>query len=235
LPELACVGDTCREQTLSLAATTKECVRVECASRDDCCASFTPNENCDTYRENCETDPIFCNTYVNLCECNLDCVDELCMASSPGCSVSAECTSQQTPFCVDGACRQCEGDANCPGEGSQCVSGVCMSPCVIDENCPALHACEDGECVEVGCRSDRECVFLQRDAMAVCRDGECYVPCETDTNCAGGRFMMDSDPAQSFQICEDGRCRFVGCESDAECRAYLGLNETSGEARAVCR
>jgi hypothetical protein len=71
--------------------------------------------------------------------------------------------------------------------------------------------------------------------MAVCRDGECYVPCETDTNCAGGRFMMDSDPAQSFQICEDGRCRFVGCESDAECRAYLGLNETSGEARAVCR
>jgi hypothetical protein len=38
-----------------------------------------------------------------------------------------------------------------------------------------------------------------------------------------------------FQICEGGKCVFVGCENDAECRALLKIENTSDPTRAVCR
>jgi hypothetical protein len=221
------VLDTCRDVTLAIDHTPKACHRVECASAEECCQNFVPNENCEAYRQNCELDPIFCNTYRNLCECNLDCEDEICVAAAPGCSDNAECTSQQTPFCVEGRCRQCDADSSCPGTGTQCVEGVCMAACTIDENCPLLHACQDSACVEVGCRSDRECVFVTGDALAVCRDEECKVPCDADTDCVSEQ--------ERFQVCEQGECVFVGCESDVECRALLMLESAPGNVRAVCR
>lgn len=224
---LACVGGNCRDVSVELARTPKECVRVECAAAADCCESFVPNESCDIYEANCETDPIFCNTFRNLCECNQDCVDEVCVASAPGCSSDAECMSQQTPFCVEERCVQCDQDSSCPGAGSRCVDGACLAPCEVDENCPLLHACEDGECVEVGCRSDRECVFLDDDPLAVCRDGECDVPCTQDTDCV--------EDGRRFQVCVEGSCTFVGCESDAECRALLMLENSPDDTRAICR
>ena len=116
-PELACVMGSCREVTLELGHTPKECHRVECEDDDACCADFMPNANCDAYRMNCETDPIFCNTYRSLCQCNKSCVDEICVAAAPGCTTNTECTSQQTPYCVDGRCRQCDRDSSCPGAG----------------------------------------------------------------------------------------------------------------------
>jgi hypothetical protein len=227
VPELACVMGTCREVGVRLGQTQKGCHRVECDGDAACCADFVPNANCDAYRMNCETDPIFCNTYRSLCECNKSCVDELCVAAAPGCSSGAECTSQQTPYCVEGRCRQCDRDSSCPGQGTQCVDGVCMAACSIDENCPPLHACEDSACVEVGCRSDRECAFVTGDALAACRDGECDVPCEADTDCVS--------ETERFQICAEGRCVFVGCEEDYECRALLHLENLPGSVRAVCR
>jgi hypothetical protein len=227
VPELACVLGTCSDVTLAVAHTAKGCHRVECTVEEGCCADFVPNANCDAYRENCEIDPIFCNTYRNLCECNKECVDEVCVAAAPGCSDDAECTSLQTPFCVEGRCRQCNADSTCPGTGTQCVEGVCMAACAIDENCPLLHACQDSACVEVGCRSDRECVFVTSDALALCQDGECKVPCDADTDCASEE--------ERFHVCEQGQCVFVGCESDVECRALLGLESQPGKVRAVCR
>lgn len=228
-PELSCVGAVCRALTLELPPLSGTCARVECADDDDCCADFVPNANCAIYQENCAMDPIFCNTFRTLCECNRTCHDELCVAGRPGCSADEECASAQTPFCVESECRQCAADSNCPGEGALCVDGVCLSPCVRDENCPLLHACEEGECVEVGCRSDRECAFAGHGAQAACVDGECTVPCESDADCG--------EDALSFEICRDGACVFVGCDSDAECRALLGVQNTpAGDpTHAVCR
>lgn len=226
--ELACVANTCREVTLSLSHTDKDCYRVECTETADCCASFVPNESCDAYRDNCETDPIFCNTYRALCECNQECVDEVCVAAAQGCASDAECLSTQTPFCVDTRCSQCGDDNDCPGAGTQCVDGVCMAPCSIDENCPLLHACQDSVCVDVGCMSDRECVFATGNTQAKCVEGECAAPCTTDAECV-------SDDQTRFQVCEDSRCVFVGCDSDAECRALLNLQSTPGNAYAQCR
>jgi hypothetical protein len=226
-PDLACVNSSCTRRTLSLAQTGKQCHRVECEEPDDCCADFTPNANCDAYRENCEIDPVFCNTYRSLCECNRTCEDELCVAAAPGCTQSGECTSGQTPFCVEGRCRQCERDGNCPGAGTRCAGGVCMAACGADGQCPALHECRDGECVEVGCRTDRECVFITGDALSSCEDGECRTPCDADSDCSGTE--------QRFHVCLQGQCVFAGCENDAECRAVLGLFSRTDTSRAVCR
>ena len=227
-PALACVSNMCREVTLSLGHTEKDCYRVECAETADCCADFVPNENCATYEENCAVDPIFCNTYRTLCECSQDCVDEVCVAAAQGCAEDAECTSMQTPFCLEGRCSQCGQDSDCAGAGTQCVAGVCMAACAIDENCPLLHACQDSVCVDVGCATDRECVFVTGDSQARCAEGECGVPCTDDADCAG-------EGEDRFQVCEEERCVFVGCDNDAECRALLGLHSNAGDTQAICR
>jgi hypothetical protein len=227
--DLSCIANICRKLELSLSRTPKSCFRVECANKADCCATFAPNVNCETYRKNCEMDPIFCNTYRSLCECNRDCEEEQCVMAAAGCQTSAECTSAQTPFCLEGKCRQCDKDSACAGPGTKCVEGVCTAACAIDENCPPLHGCDNGVCVETGCKSDRECAFMQKNPLAVCRDSDCQVPCDTDSNCMG------QQGEDGFQICEDGQCEFVGCESDAECRALLELDSQPGTTHAVCR
>jgi len=224
---LSCIAGTCREATLGLSYTGRECVRVECEEAADCCENFAPSPDCEIYQANCETDPIFCNTYRSLCVCSQDCVDALCVARAPGCSSDEECLSQQTPFCVDEQCVQCGEASDCPGVGTICTGGACLGPCSVDENCPPLHACREGECVDVGCQSDRECVFLRSDALAVCREGACDVPCVRDSDCA--------EQGTSFEVCLEGRCEFVGCEGDAECRALLMLQDSPGDTRAICR
>jgi hypothetical protein len=226
-PELACVMGVCREVDLPLSHTTKSCYRVECANKDDCCASFVPNANCASYKQNCDSDAIFCNTYRSLCLCGQDCVEELCVAAPPGCMSNGECTSMQTPFCVQGKCRQCDKDSACPG--SKCFEGVCMAACTIDENCPQLNKCQGGVCVKTGCATDRECAFMSGNPLSVCRETECRVPCVGDVDCASDKMT------QGFGICEQGQCVFVGCESHAECRALLKLDRTTGKTHAVCR
>jgi len=239
-PGLACVAATCREVDVPLTHTQKGCYRVECAVQADCCAAFVPNEKCETYRQNCETDPIFCNTYRSLCECGKDCVEELCVTTPPGCQTSAECTSMQTPFCLEGNCRQCDRDEACLDDGERCVQGMCLAACTLDENCPALHSCKEGKCTLTGCTTDRECAFAEQSPLAVCRMGKCQVPCAVDSDCAASESVNprpgdETDPRLALQVCEAGQCVFVGCESNTECRALLSLESSRGDARAVCR
>lgn len=233
-PPLACVGDVCQMVELPIGFSTKSCHRVECANSEDCCMGFVPNDKCDVYKENCATDPIFCNTYRSLCECRKTCVEELCVEEPPGCKSAAECTSQQTPFCVAGKCRECDSDASCDRDGAKCVDGQCIAACVADEQCPALHRCTDGVCTESGCQTQRECAFYTKDARATCRAGKCQVPCEVDTDCARDDDERNA-PASGFQVCEQGQCVFVGCENNAECRALLRIENDEGRVRAICR
>jgi hypothetical protein len=228
-PELSCVMTTCRDTAVGLPQLSKSCYRVECATQADCCASFVPNANCDMYKANCQTDPIFCNTYRSLCQCNMDCQDELCVMAANGCMSNAECTSTQTPFCVDNQCRQCGADTDCSGSDGKCVDGTCMAPCSADENCPLLEQCQDGACVQTGCQSDRECAFLMHNAQTKCSDGMCSVPCSDDVDCANDKNTT------GFDTCQDGVCKFIGCDNDSECRALLGLANQKTNVRAVCR
>ena len=50
--DLSCIANICRKPELSLTRTPKSCFRVECANKADCCATFAPNVNCETYRRN---------------------------------------------------------------------------------------------------------------------------------------------------------------------------------------
>ena len=84
-PELSCLTGICRDSGLSLPHLPKACFRVECETKEDCCATFVPNANCETYKANCDSDPIFCNTYRTLCVCSKTCEDELCVSEVPGC------------------------------------------------------------------------------------------------------------------------------------------------------
>lgn len=238
-PGLACVSNTCRDTKTPLSHTKKSCYRVECATQADCCAAFVPNDKCETYRKNCETDPIFCNTYRTLCTCGRDCKEELCVTTPPGCVSNAECTSMQTPFCVASKCAECDRDEACVGDGERCVEGMCLAACTLDENCPAQHSCQDGKCTETGCTTDRECAFATRAPIAVCRNKKCQVPCAADSDCtpseSTGRPDANDDPRLQLQVCEAGECVFVGCESNNECRALLSIQSARGDARAVCK
>jgi hypothetical protein len=228
-PELACVEGTCIRAESALSPTGKACYAVECSADADCCASFVPSPNCASYEAECATNPTACASYRLLCECNRGCEDDRCVDTPLGCESSEECVSFSAPFCVAGACRECAEHGDCPGEGSRCLAGRCEAPCVVDEQCPLFHACEIGECVEVGCQSDRECALYLNDDRARCAEGACGVPCEADWQCS-------SEPGQlALDVCVEGVCTFVGCETDAECRAYLGLENELGGVEAVCR
>ena len=47
------------------------------------------------FQMNCMMDPIFCNTFRNLCLCNLGCEEDLCVTLPQGCAADTECSSQQ--------------------------------------------------------------------------------------------------------------------------------------------
>jgi hypothetical protein len=206
-------------------ASGRDCFRVECAADEDCCASFTPDPSCDFYEDACTADPADCAAFRLLCQCNRRCDAERCVAVAPSCSADSDCPAFSSPFCVSDRCASCREHGDCAGEGARCVEGMCVDPCTADEQCPLLHRCEAGSCAPSGCSSDRECAFVLGDAEARCLDSDCIVACSDDAEC-------DVD---AFEICHEERCVFAGCETDAECRAYLDIAEDPGAARAVCR
>ena len=56
------------------------------------------------------------------------------------------------------------------GTDQQCVDGACTSGCKHNEQCPLFNECQSGECVEVGCKSARECYFATKNPLSECRD-----------------------------------------------------------------
>ena len=222
-PGLACIANVCQKGSISLTPSDKHCEKIECATKDDCCEDFVPSPGCDKYKQDCDADPTYCATYRTFCECNRGCENALCVNTPPGCKDSKECTSFATPFCVAGTCRECAQHGDCTGEKDRCIAGVCKPPCSVNENCPLLSECRDGECVEVGCKSDKECVFLLKQDGASCSDGVCRAPCTFDAEC------------DTFEACRDGACVFVGCDTDAECRAFFDMENEPAGVRAVCQ
>ena len=125
---------------------------------------------------------------------------------------------------------QCKVDADC-SDGKSCDAGLCHAPCKHNEECSAFYECNEtsGKCEYAGCKSDRECVLAATGGNQTPQSGEdprllkclpseadpnlktCKIPCENDGSCG----------AQS--VCDGGFCKFIGCETNEDCRAYLGL------------
>jgi hypothetical protein len=188
--------------------------------------------------------------------CLLRCDEEsqLCLEDT-SCKTDTECLNIGLKICEDGRCVECVDNEECDEDnGETCKNGACEKPCEVNEECPLFNECDAGECKYVGCHSDRECILAASRGTA---EGEtpqpttsngddprmfqclpsdteegvrvCKIPCENDGSCG------------QFQVCDDGFCKFVGCENDEECRGYLGLtNQMTSEtkpyvARAICR
>ena len=160
--------------------------------------------------------------------------DGLCLWACEGsrCVIPSACSSDDDcfgskPVCIEGGCVECAQSADCSFD-KVCRAGSCESPCQDDTNCALFEACQTGECIYVGCRSDRECSLIP-DVNALelapgfdprllrCHSqagvGKCVIPCQTDAQCA------------ATETCAAGLCSYIGCESSSECKSILDIHD----------
>jgi hypothetical protein len=210
-----------------------------CSIDADCALGLCQNRRCDCDNPLFEPfDPV-CNDPDCQDVCVLRCEEERCVEDD-SCESTADCPFN-APICDAGRCIECETDTDCDDDEA-CQNGFCDTPCTQNEECPLFSECMDGDCVETGCSSDRQCVLAFTDMtsedsrLAKCLPSDeesdtsvCKIPCENDGSCA------------EFQVCSKGYCKFIGCTDNEQCRGYLGLaNENpNGDAlfvpKAVCR
>lgn len=210
-----------------------------------------PNRTCNCINPDYNPSAAICNDLDCTDLCTLRCDDERCVADR-SCKADADCGAA-TPICSDGQCVQCTTDDDC-GDDKSCDLGVCHARCKHNEECSAFYECnaDSGECEYVGCKSDRECILNATGSgqtaesiptstgedprLLKCLPSEadkdhktCKIPCENDGSCG----------PQS--VCDAGFCKFIGCDTDEECRAYLKLvSQVTTTAKpyvttAVCR
>ena len=260
-----CNGGTCPMGTCSNGGTCS--TKADCA--DTCAVDGFCTKNsflscvtdahcsgsCSTRACNCQNpaynpaDPI-CSDPDCKDICLLRCESELCVKDN-SCKLDTDCFGVGLKLCDVDHCVQCIDDTDCSADKSEtCVKGACKKPCTNNEECPVFDACQKGECVYVGCQSDRECILAASHGTGAATPGStedarllkclpseadpkistCKVPCENDGSCGS-----------QFDVCDKGYCKFVGCETNEECRAYLGIaNQTTTDAKpfvatAVCR
>lgn len=208
-----CVGGTC---TLNFTAcdSDAECTANSCVGGT--CACDNP-----TYAP---AHPICADPECDGA-CLWSCEDSRCVIPT-SCRVDDDCFGGQ-PVCVGGTCAECAASADCSFD-KVCVKGSCETPCRADSHCGPFEACQAGECLYVGCRSDRECTLVP-DVRALglspgldsrllrCHTeggvGRCLIPCQTDSQCA------------PTEVCSGGLCEYIGCESTEECKTIVGLHQ----------
>ncbi len=214
-----CDPNTCDAVTHLCSLTSADCTTTACTTVANTC-TLTPTCVC-TNPDYDPTDPICTDPD---CEdiCGFTCKEERCVVDD-SCLADAECPVT-TPYCVASACVECKSDTDC--EDEKCIKGHCGPKCKADTQCAVFEACQNGECVHVGCRSDRECVLQARSGTATSTQdprlakcsivgdvGTCVMPCDIDAQCA------------PTEVCLNGVCKYIGCETDAECKTIAGLHD----------
>lgn len=237
-------ADTC---VIPVDAVIGQCAQslASCTSDLNCTGSCS-TRTCDcTNPEYDPADPI-CADEDCIDICLLRCRDQLCVQDD-SCEIDSDCFNAGLQICDGGRCVQCTADSDCDEDADEtCESGQCHRPCKFNEECGIFEECNGaGDCEYVGCRSDRECILAAARGldngegpnepvgrgddprMFKCLPSDtesgintCKIPCENDGSCG------------QFQVCDGGYCKFIGCENDEECRAYLGIaNQVTSEAK----
>ncbi|HVJ22112.1 MAG TPA: hypothetical protein VM686_42190 [Polyangiaceae bacterium] len=220
----------------------------ECASNLDCLANKCIEGKCSIDFTPCEAD-IECtaNTCIDgSCSCDNPsfdpaaavCNDEECdglcqwTCEESRCVLPKDCQTRDdcfgsTPLCVDGTCVECTTSIDCSFD-KICLEGKCETQCESDLQCALFEACQAGECIYVGCRSDRECQLIPEvQALGLSANldtrllrchtedgvGRCLIPCQTDAQCP------------PTEVCSHGLCEYIGCETSAECKTIVGLHD----------
>lgn len=216
---LRCINDICTLNDFDVAPSTLSCDLIECTADGDCCGD--PPDFCAGLERDCAAGSTFaCDEFDASCVCRRSCAENRCIFT---CASDADCGFGGT--CSGGTCVECSTDSDCFG-GRMCRSGSCVSGCTSNSDCPYFHSCTAGECVETGCTTDRECIAISDNPRAICVEAECSAPCESDADCNVGGYR--------FQACERGQCTYIGCETDEECRIFLGVPPGS-DSSAICR
>jgi hypothetical protein len=252
------VGGTCMDASdcLDTCDATLHCTKnptAVCAVDSDCpYYQYNVSAACNNRICNCQnpaydpSDPICSDSD---CEdiCLLRCQDELCLKDN-SCETASDCVAVGLPICDDGRCVECTEDDECDEDANEtCEKGRCEKPCEHDEECGLFEMCDNGDCVYVGCNDDKECILAAARGLdgvggtngtGISTGGDdprlfkclpseadpkintCKIPCENDGSCG------------QFQVCDAGYCKFIGCETDEQCRAYLGIaNQQTSEAK----
>lgn len=230
-----CLTNRCIDGNCSLNFTT-------CTSDAECAINSCIGGTCDCSNPTFDrADPVCSDPD---CEdlCLWVCEDSRCVLPT-SCRSNDDCFGA-TPLCVDGTCAECADALDCSFD-KVCREGRCETPCQSDFHCGLFEACHAGECLYVGCRSDRECSLIPSlesigfspgidRRLLRCNTneegiGECLIPCQTDAQCP------------PTEVCSGGRCQYIGCESDAECKTILKVHnqfassERPWVSRVECR
>ena len=190
------------------------------------------------------------------CECDSTCTvgaEYDCLAIS-GCIGTQHCIDGHSlDDCVcapgeDGGTGQHDGAAgdgpHDGGGGDSAVPTVkgCYPQCSVPADCATSvaymdadnYACTSNYCHYLGCNTDAECQTL---GSWVCRTQSvgvrsCVHTCTTTADCSQNVAYMDADNYS----CESGTCRYLGCNTDAECQTigpYACRDQGSGTRYCV--
>ncbi len=111
-----------------------------------------------------------------------------CRPNWPDCKNDKHCRvdrdgNEVNYICVDGTCRECVGDADCPA-GFECENFACVPEpeCRADRDCPGNLLCRNNECVPE-CTANADCASGMR-----CENQRCVpdVECVTHADCREG-------------------------------------------------
>lgn len=181
--------------TLDAGGPTIATCRESCGSVDDC-ASATAVSDADNWT---------CDGMCNYLGCNSDTECQSVYGASGGTWV---CAPGELPACV----QSC-------GSVTDCASAS------VDADADNW-ACDAGHCRYTGCNSDTECqeVYGPSGGTWVCAPGAlptCVQACSSPADCATtGSAVSDTDN----WTCDSGRCRYGGCNSDAECQSAFAAS-----------
>lgn len=130
----------------------------------------------------------------------------------------------------------CKSSPGAADSGDQrAVSGAqrpptCNLVCTTAQDCGGNTAgledashfqCSSGRCQWQGCKSNAECASAYQSDKVICaKEGgapvaTCVPTCTAAADCAGPTASDDA----SHYTCTAGRCQWLGCKSDAECKA----------------
>lgn len=150
-----------------------------------------------------------------------------CKPDWPSCKDDKHCRTDDDGnevnfICVDGTCRECVADADCPA-GFECENHACVPEpeCRADADCPGNLLCRDNECVPE-CTTDGDCAAGMR-----CEDHRCVpdVECVTDGDCREG---FECEHGECVEIVED----VVDCDVETV-RFEFDSSSLTSSARSI--
>lgn len=133
------------------------------------------------------------------------------------CSPNAPCAGLCEPgeVCVNGACVECENDADCdPNEN--CVNGTCenVSACCdalsgcMPKTCILPNFCVDGVCVNCEITADCDGNGNCPNGSCLCLNGSC-VPCDDNNACTRDTRVVDEQTVEFVCSYVPIPCAFV--------------------------